>query len=177
MEEGNGSGENIFYTFPTENFPLEFQIVESWPDVPPYFPPTKNITFSQFYSNPSELYSSIEILLVPSLWEEGVPCVISEALFNKIPVIAHDIGGIKEAGSEYILYVNPPTIQGHFLKETIIYPQIESAEETRVAKDFCEKILWIDTHPQEKQRLADGGYDFTKSLENNARKEILRIFN
>jgi glycosyltransferase involved in cell wall biosynthesis len=42
-------------------------------------------------------YDSIDLLLVPSLIEEGFPRVILEAAANGIPVVANSLGGIPEA--------------------------------------------------------------------------------
>jgi glycosyltransferase involved in cell wall biosynthesis len=45
-------------------------------------------------------YDSIDLLLVPSLIEEGFPRVILEAAANGIPVVANSLGGIPEALGE-----------------------------------------------------------------------------
>jgi len=46
--------------------------------------------------NPSAIFSNIDILIVPSIWEETYGMVIDEAYRAKIPVIASRIGGIPE---------------------------------------------------------------------------------
>jgi glycosyltransferase involved in cell wall biosynthesis len=49
------------------------------------------------------------VLLVPSLWIENVPLIISEAMIAGVPVCAADLGGVPEAarGAATLLPVNP----------------------------------------------------------------------
>lgn len=58
----------------------------------------KNIKFrGEFdHKNISEIFSKIDILVVPSIWPENSPLVIQEAFLAKTPVIVSDIGGIPE---------------------------------------------------------------------------------
>jgi glycosyltransferase involved in cell wall biosynthesis len=44
----------------------------------------------------ASVFSSIDALVVPSIWFENAPLVILEALLSGVPVIASDIGGMKE---------------------------------------------------------------------------------
>jgi glycosyltransferase involved in cell wall biosynthesis len=48
------------------------------------------------YVKPQEFFSVIDVLVVPSLWEEPLGMVAIEALANHIPVIANRAGGLKE---------------------------------------------------------------------------------
>ncbi len=43
-----------------------------------------------------EVFENIDVLIVPSLWQENSPLVIQEAFMAKTPVIASRIGGIPE---------------------------------------------------------------------------------
>lgn len=52
-------------------------------------------------------YQSHQILLVPSLWEEPFGVIILEGLACGIHVIASKIGGIPEAGQEFVVYKEP----------------------------------------------------------------------
>jgi len=56
----------------------------------------KHSTFLPFTDEPEIVMQSIDILLLPSLFKEGLPNVILEAFAMGIPVIASDIGGIAE---------------------------------------------------------------------------------
>ncbi len=44
----------------------------------------------------SKIFSEIDILIVPSIWNENLPLVILEAFSSRTPVIASRIGGISE---------------------------------------------------------------------------------
>ncbi len=51
------------------------------------------------YKNPEDLvdiYRSVDVLVVPSLWYENSPNVIIEAFAHKTPVITSDMGGMAE---------------------------------------------------------------------------------
>jgi len=60
---------------------------------------------------PTVFYARLSILLVPSIWPEPAARVILEAMGNRIPVVASNIGGIPEImGTAGILindYRNP----------------------------------------------------------------------
>jgi len=53
--------------------------------------------------------SQTRTLLMPSLWAEAKGRIILEALLRGVPVLASDVGGIREAmlGVEHVLPVNP----------------------------------------------------------------------
>lgn len=48
------------------------------------------------YVDPAKFYEQIDVLVVPSLWQEPLGMVAIEALANHIPVIANAIGGLQE---------------------------------------------------------------------------------
>ena len=54
------------------------------------------------------LYSQAKLLLVPSLWDEAFGLVVIEAMLRRIPVLASDAGGLREAklGVRYTLPVS-----------------------------------------------------------------------
>lgn len=58
----------------------------------------KNIHFMQSFDNrnAAEIFSEIDVLIVPSIWYENSPLVIQEAFLSGTAVIAADIGGIPE---------------------------------------------------------------------------------
>ncbi len=55
-----------------------------------------NVTFIPFTREPVKIYERIDILVLPSLYKEGLPNVVLESLAMDKPVIASDLGGISE---------------------------------------------------------------------------------
>ncbi|MDM8528144.1 glycosyltransferase family 4 protein [Anaerolineales bacterium HSG24] len=57
-----------------------------------------NINFAGFINNEniSQLYSQLDILIVPSIWPENSPITILEAQAHNIPIIASDVKGIAD---------------------------------------------------------------------------------
>jgi glycosyltransferase involved in cell wall biosynthesis len=56
-----------------------------------------NVVYKKWENNIKNVYSQIDILLIPSRWMEAYGRVVLEALALNISVIAHNIGGIPEA--------------------------------------------------------------------------------
>lgn len=58
----------------------------------------KNIDFKGAYDNNNinQVLAGMDVLIVPSIWLENSPLVIQEAFLAGIPVIASNIGGMKE---------------------------------------------------------------------------------
>lgn len=73
------------------------------------------------YVNSTEFLSQIDVLIVPSLWEEPLGMVAIEALANHVPVIANKRGGLQETVQDDIngLYCydkNPDSLGEAMLK-------------------------------------------------------------
>lgn len=132
--KGRAIFDAIAQKMPTE----KFLIIENWPDVPPYEPPSPNIKFSKFITDVRQLYGQTKVLLVPSLCEEGCPRVIVEALLNGIPVVAHNIGGISEAGLGVAKLIDPPPIKG-----VTIMPRVTPKNLGRQADKFVSVVRKI----------------------------------
>ncbi len=97
--------------------------------------------FLGFRKDMSDIYSAIDLLVLPSL-SEGLPNVVLEAFYHKKPVIGTNVGGVPEIviDNETGLLVDPGNVE--MLKEAIL------------------KVL-----NSEKKTLEFGnlGYDFIKS--------------
>lgn len=165
-------GREIFNSVAKKMPSKKFMVVENWPDVPTYIPPAKNVKFSRFIQDTSELYSKIRILLVPSLCEEGPARVIMEALINGIPVVAHKIGSISEIGGNYVHYIKPPSKITPKLKGTIIYPIISKSELERVSDNFVSAINKIDQSQSTWKKQSFLSKKYAKKYCERAEKEF-----
>jgi len=69
-----------------------------------------------------DLFSQTRVALVPSLWAEARSRVVVEAMLRGVPVMASDVGGLKEAklGVPYLLPVNPITEYESALDENMV---------------------------------------------------------
>jgi glycosyltransferase involved in cell wall biosynthesis len=60
-------------------------------------------------------FSEIDVLVVPSLWDEPAGMVISEAMHHGVPALASDRGGLGEIGREHQLaYLFDPGCRSSF---------------------------------------------------------------
>lgn len=56
----------------------------------------KHVSFFPFTNEPNYVFDRIDILTLPSLYKEGLPNVLLEAMSMKLPVISTDLAGIPE---------------------------------------------------------------------------------
>jgi surfactin synthase thioesterase subunit/glycosyltransferase involved in cell wall biosynthesis len=70
-----------------------------------------NLTVLPAFDNIDDLLRVTKILLVPSVWTEARSRLLMEAMSRGVPVIASDIGGIREAhlGVDYLIPISPIT--------------------------------------------------------------------
>ncbi len=82
----------------------------------------RNVTVIPPVDNLDELFRQTRVVLAPSLWAEARSRVVVEAMLRGIPVIASDVGGLKEAklGVPYLLPVNPITKYASALDENMV---------------------------------------------------------
>jgi amino acid adenylation domain-containing protein len=68
-----------------------------------------NVRIIESVDNIDKIFAQTKILLVPSLFPEGFPLIVVEAMLRGIPVLASDSGGLPEAklGVDYVLPVQP----------------------------------------------------------------------
>ena len=73
-----------------------------------------NVTILESADEIEEILTETRVLIVPSLWHETFGYVVVEAMLHGIPVLASDIGGLREAklGVDYLLPVTPATRVG-----------------------------------------------------------------
>jgi len=133
-------GIDIFNAVAKKMPTVNFLIVDSWTDVPPYMQQSSNIRHQRFTRNVRDIYSMTKLLLVPSLCEEGPTRVITEAAINGIPVIANKIGSIPE-NSRTVQLVNPPEIKGYKTKGSVLFPVINREDLEATVSSYEKAIL------------------------------------
>lgn len=62
----------------------------------------QDIKFMDFVPDTNSIYSSLDVLVFPSLWYENCPLTLAESQIRQIPVIASNIGAIPEFVQEGI---------------------------------------------------------------------------
>jgi glycosyltransferase involved in cell wall biosynthesis len=91
---------------------LNFAAVPTWGTTPEEIELLKtinNVSIWEPATDIDDIFRNTRILLVPSLWDDAFPKVVIEAMLRGIPVIASDVGGIREAmqGVDFLIHVNP----------------------------------------------------------------------
>jgi glycosyltransferase involved in cell wall biosynthesis len=64
------------------------------------------------YVQPNELFGKVDVLVVPSLWQDPAPLVVLESLGHGVPVIGARRGGIPELVGEGTGWIFDPNAQG-----------------------------------------------------------------
>jgi glycosyltransferase involved in cell wall biosynthesis len=85
-----------------------------------------NITILPAADDIHDIMLQTRIALVPSLWAEARSRVILEAMVRGIPVLASDVGGLKEAklGIDYLLPVSP-VVRYHARVDHLMVPMAD----------------------------------------------------
>jgi glycosyltransferase involved in cell wall biosynthesis len=84
-----------------------------------------NIQLLEPVDDIEHILARTRVLLVPSLWPETFGYIVPEAMLRGIPVLASDVGGLREAklGVDYLLPVAPAVRQG----DGFVYPPQDTA--------------------------------------------------
>src|SRR5580658_329860 len=129
-----------------------------------------NITVVDPVENLDDLFRQARVLLVPSLWAEARSRVVVEAMLRGVPVMASDVGGLKEAklGVPYLVPVNPITQYESALDENMvpvatvpeqdIGPWLRALDRLTRDQAHWEEIAW-------KSRAAALNYASTLTVE------------
>ncbi len=98
----------------------------------------------------AEVYGQIDVLVVPSIWDENSPLVVHEAFAAGVPVIASDVGGLREVvpdGTAGLLF--PPGDAGalaeamaRIARDTALFAGLRSGvEPVRSADEAAAELL------------------------------------
>jgi surfactin synthase thioesterase subunit len=118
-------GISIFLALAERLPQLEFAAVPTWgtsADDLAALSRLPNVTVVDPVDNLDDLFRQARVLLVPSLWAEARSRVVVEAMLRGVPVIASDVGGLREAklGVPYLVPVNPITQYQSTLDENMV---------------------------------------------------------
>ena len=107
----------------------------------------------------TDVFSKVDVIVVPSIWVENSPLVIHEAQACQIPVITAETGGM----AEYIKH----KVNGLLFK-------------FRDVQSLYEQMLWALEHPDQMRRLGQRGYLYSPEgqvpdIETHC-KELERIY-
>ncbi|MEV6314278.1 glycosyltransferase family 4 protein [Streptomyces sp. NPDC051776] len=144
-----------------------YLVVETWPDVPAYAPPSPNVQVAPFALDPTTIYSRTRILLVPSLGPEGLARVTLEAMEAGVPVVAHRIGSLPELGNA-AMFVDPPPIAGYELEGGVLHPVVAPKDIKRTARDLGQAIDVIDHDPALRTRFVANGRALVRDYRNHS---------
>lgn len=86
------------------------------------------------YQSSADFYAKIDLLVVPSLWEEPLGMVAIEALAHHIPVVANEIGGlaetVKHGQNGLLVHAQDASSLGRALKDlmgdSVLYERLAS---------------------------------------------------
>ena len=107
-------GISIFLSLAERMPHLPFAAVPTWGTTPEEFSRLRalpNVTLLPPVDDISEILCQTRVMLVPSVWAEARSRMVMEAMLRAIPVMASDVGGLREAklGVPYLLPVQPVT--------------------------------------------------------------------
>lgn len=115
-----------------------------------------NIIFTGLRSDLPELYSCMDIFVLPSL-TEGLPMVLLEAMYSRLPVVATRVGYVPQVVKD---------------KETgfLVAPGDED--------DLRAKLLYLIGKPEERQLMGQKGHTVVKESFSSARMagEYLKVY-
>jgi len=113
-----------------------------------------NVTVLPAVDDIHELMRQTRVALVPSLWAEARSRIILEAMVRGIPVMASDVGGLKEAklGVDYLLPVTP-VVRYHSRVDHLMVPIADIPEQDlSLWQAALERLLTDQTHYEELSR-------------------------
>ncbi|MCX2969782.1 MULTISPECIES: glycosyltransferase [Streptomyces] len=152
-----------------------YLVIETWPDAPPYTPPSPNVQVAPFAPDPTTVYDSTRVLLIPSLGPEGIPRVALEAMESGVPVVAHRIGSLPELG-DAVTFVAPPPIDGYELDENdVLYPVVSADDLERSARDFTHAIDAIDHNRALRSHCVAVGRAFARDYRKHSEAVTRRL--
>ncbi len=129
-----------------------------------------NITLLSASDDIEHILAQTRILLVPSLWPETFGYVVPEAMLRGIPVLAADVGGLREAklGVDYLLPVEPAVRQeGRY----VCPPQQIGPWQAALSEITAHREKYIECSQQSRR----AAHDFVRRISIEAIEDALRL--
>lgn len=107
---------------------------------------SQNVVFLGRRNDVQQIMSCCQVLVLPSLIE-GLPGVILESFINKLPVVAYDVGGIKEVvihkKTGWLVDKNNETVFLEAIKESISLPTetIKKNAYSLITQDYSNQSI------------------------------------
>jgi glycosyltransferase involved in cell wall biosynthesis len=87
-------------------------------------------------------FSEIDVLVVPSLWDEPAGLVLTEAMHHGVPTLASDRGGLREIGGEHqLVYLFDPDCHQSF---RVALDQAVAKLGTNMSTSFREQPCYVE---------------------------------
>lgn len=110
-----------------------------------------NVDMTPATTNMKPIYAATKVLVAPSLWFESWGRVVSEAVYNGIPVLASNSGGLAEAAGGASINLPVPE---HCRNDYLSLPSLEDIEPWVVALERLLNEDWSEQVSAAQQRLA-----------------------
>jgi glycosyltransferase involved in cell wall biosynthesis len=107
------------------------------------------------HAESQKIFKELDVLAVPSIWNENAPLVIQEAFASKTPVIASRIGGIPELVSDGVdgILFQPGDIEGLYHKMQLLVSQPDIIDKL---KRNISQVKNISDHAKEIEEIYSG---------------------
>lgn len=147
-------GISIFLELARRLPKVQFAAVCTWATTPAdrfalsEFP---NVRILEPDENIENILAQSRVVLVPSLWAEAFGLIVVEAMLRGIPVIASDVGGLREAklGIDYLLPVVPIKAYEERRDTAMLKVPIVPHQEINPWLDALRRLISDRTHYQE----------------------------
>lgn len=114
----------------------------------------RNVTLLERADDITDILRQTRVTLVPSLWAEARSRVVLESISRGVPVMASDVGGLREAmcGADYVLPVNPITTYKDSVSDQMAPEAVVPAQDIEPWRAVLHKLTSDAAHWQELSR-------------------------
>lgn len=107
------------------------------------------------HAESQKIFRELDVLAVPSIWNENAPLVIQEAFASRTPVIASRIGGIPELVSDGVdgILFQPGDVEGLYHKMQLLVSQPDIIDKL---KRNISQVKNISDHAKEIEEIYSG---------------------